>query len=1653
MSDSTHLPPSPLPCPDVTFRFKLSDAVSLLGVSDGVEALLGCQATEWLAGQVNLAQRIHADDHDIATALFSPERVPAQGSYNLRVYQANGRIRCCKAVYTKTPEAGHCLLTLHLQDSKSLPRTLSDAALTVNFRAMMENTSDFIYFKDRNHVFTDASETLAAICAPAEHWTDLLGQTDYDVFPDAFADAYYRLEKQVFAGQAVAHEVQGYVTKDGRHGWVDNRKYPIHDDSGNIIGLFGIARDIPEQRRIETAIQNVANFVAQVHGENVFDTVADFAARQFEADYVHVGLLEPNRTEVRVVAAQLDGQRIPPDFVYQLAGAPCANVVAKLSHCCHPSHVQLLYPENQGLKDIQAESYVGEPILDSNGQPLGLLVMVKRCALTHTEDIMSGLRILAARTAASLSSQRAEQAVRAKEHLLSTVIDEIPDVLALKDENGHFLLCNQALATLYHTTTQAMVGKHDGDFGVPADQAQFFRKNVLAIMARGKTEVVFEDSRDGKTGEIRNFKSIKKPFKNEAGNNRCLIIAHDITDVVHAQEKALASEQLLRTVLDVAQEGTWDWHVPSGRVTHNAPWYKTLDFRREDVPETLEAFSELLHPDDRPHVIARIDQLLQGKVDIYQSEHRLRDQTGRYRWVRDFGRVVERDANGHPLRVVGSFTDNTARLEAEHALREERETLRLIVDHAPIGIWLQDGKGKLSFVNQAFCNAMGISEERFLAAAHYADLIPEPYCRSCMESDARALIGTGITESFESLPFVDGRLHDLHVFKTIQRDAEGQPLAMLGLCVDITEQKQAEHTLNRQVAYNAIMQRLATTLINLTTAQVDGALNAALAEVGAFLGADRAYVFDYDLAAGTASNTLEWCAPGITPQINQLQQFPISEAPDWYERHRNGQHLLIPSVHDLPPGRIKDTLEIQGILSALTTPIMLAGACLGFVGLDAVRPQTQFGDAESQLLAVFAELLANLTERKQTGTALQQTADRLDMATQAAGVGIWDMNMETGEAYHSQQMAAMLGYAEGELRANREAWAAIVHPDDLADANRQIAILNAHPDSPYATTFRVKARDGSQRWIESRGRVIEHRNGKVLRMAGTHLDITERRQYQQQLEHIAHYDSLTGLPNRVLLADRLQQAMLHTQRQGRTVAVAYIDLDGFKAINDQYGHDTGDQLLTSLSGHMKRALREGDTLARMGGDEFVAILRDLTDATSTTPLLARLLAAAGEAFHTGGHVLRVSASLGVTFYPQADGVEADQLLRQADQAMYQAKLAGKNRYHIFDIEQDRSLRGHHESVARISQALNQREFLLHYQPMVNMRTGDVVGVEALIRWLHPERGLLPPGAFLSAVADHPVAIDIGEWVLDTAMAQIETWKTAGLSLPVSVNIDAIHLEHPEFVARLQRQLAHHPGVSAGDLELEVLESSALADFEHVTEVIRACGEMGIGFALDDFGTGYSTLTYLKHLSVRMLKIDQSFVRDMLDDPDDLAILSAVLGLSSAFRCRTIAEGVEHIGHGQLLLQLGCELGQGYAIARPMAAERLEAWLNNWQPDASWQTQEPISRDDLPILFASVEHRAWLRELASYLNGETEALPPMHPAQCPFGQWLHSMAPVRQENRAALAALEPLHTRIHELASELIRLKQSGQTDAALAQLPHLHALRDQLLAGLQDMLT
>jgi diguanylate cyclase (GGDEF)-like protein/PAS domain S-box-containing protein len=466
--------------------------------------------------------------------------------------------------------------------------------------------------------------------------------------------------------------------------------------------------------------------------------------------------------------------------------------------------------------------------------------------------------------------------------------------------------------------------------------------------------------------------------------------------------------------------------------------------------------------------------------------------------------------------------------------------------------------------------------------------------------------------------------------------------------------------------------------------------------------------------------------------------------------------------------------------------------------------------------------------------------------------------------------------------------------------------------------------------------------GRLTHYVAMFFDITTIKEHQAQLERIAHFDALTNLPNRVLLADRLKQAMAQSQRRNQLLAVAYLDLDGFKVVNDTHGHDVGDQLLIAIAGAMKQVMREVDTLARIGGDEFVAVLADLGSAEDCDSTLKRMLAAAARPFRVGDLTLQVSASLGVTFFPQVDMVDADQLMRHADQAMYQAKLAGKNRYHVFDAVQDRSMRGLHESIGDLARAVVQQEFVLFYQPKVNLRSGQVVGMEALIRWQHPDKGLLNPGQFLPVIEDHALSVVLGDWVIETAIRQVAAWLDQGLTLEVSVNVGARQLQQDDFVDKLRECLARHPSVSPRFLTMEVLETSALEDLGRTSKVIEACAQIGVDFALDDFGTGYSSLTYLKHLPVTLIKIDQSFVSGLLNDTEDLAILEGVVGLAHAFKRQVIAEGMETPAHGRRLLALGCELAQGYGIARPMPASEVPRWLDQWQPDASWSPSQMMA---------------------------------------------------------------------------------------------------------------
>ncbi|AGX87245.1 EAL domain-containing protein [Candidatus Symbiobacter mobilis] len=576
-------------------------------------------------------------------------------------------------------------------------------------------------------------------------------------------------------------------------------------------------------------------------------------------------------------------------------------------------------------------------------------------------------------------------------------------------------------------------------------------------------------------------------------------------------------------------------------------------------------------------------------------------------------------------------------------------------------------------------------------------------------------------------------------------------------------------------------------------------------------------------------------------------------------------------------------------------------------------------------------------------------------------------------------------------------------------------------------------------------------DGSLQHYVGLFTDISLIKSHESQLEKLAHFDSLTGLPNRVLLSDRLREAMNRAQRSSTGLAVVNVDLDGFKAINDRYGHEVGDQLLVVVADRIARILREGDTLARFGGDEFVAVFDDVPGVAECVPLLDSLLDAASAPIDVAGYRLQVTASLGVSLFPQSQVVDADMLVRQADQALYKAKQAGKNLYHIFDADQDRSVRDHHECVNRLVYALRNGEFVLYYQPKVNMRTGQVLGVEALIRWQHPHRGLLAPGLFLPEIENHPLAVQLGEWVIDTALAQAQEWLKSGLDLHVSVNVGAIQLQQVGFVDRLRELLAAHPEVGPHHLEIEVLETSALEDTRVVTQVIEQCHQLGVRFALDDFGTGYSSLTYLKRLPVSVLKIDQSFVRGMLDDSDDLSILDGVLGLALAFRRAVIAEGVETVAHGAMLLQLGCDMGQGYGIARPMPAAAVPDWVQTWRMDPSWMHLHVLDRRDLPLLYAAADHRAWVIRLEKYVQDTSGDPPLLNPFECRFGRWLSGEGRYQHAHKACFDRIVHLHRKVHTLGAAICFHHDKGSNAEAQELLPELYGLRDALLDELSRL--
>jgi len=577
---------------------------------------------------------------------------------------------------------------------------------------------------------------------------------------------------------------------------------------------------------------------------------------------------------------------------------------------------------------------------------------------------------------------------------------------------------------------------------------------------------------------------------------------------------------------------------------------------------------------------------------------------------------------------------------------------------------------------------------------------------------------------------------------------------------------------------------------------------------------------------------------------------------------------------------------------------------------------------------------------------------------------------------------------------------------------------------------------------------IMDEQGKIVGASKICTDITMSKAAADEIKYLAFYDPLTGLANRRLMSDRMEQILSLARRTGELVAICMIDLDGFKQVNDQKGHEAGDQLLIEVAKRLQECIRESDTASRFGGDEFAIILGGFKENSECIQSINRIISSLAAPYMVVNEIARVTASIGATIFPNDSG-NPDQLLRHADEAMYEAKHAGKNCYRLFNPSLMNQQEANNATFKKIENALAKGQFVLYYQPQVDCRLGKVTGVEALIRWKHPILGLLEPSEFIPLIEHHDLIITIGEWVVQNALKQLVKWQSLGIDLTISINISARQLHQIDFIDHLNVLLAGHDQNVIRRLEIEVTETSVLEDVNAIANAIHKCREMGVRIAIDDFGTGFSSLAHLKKIPFDILKIDKSFVLGMLRNPEDLVLVDSVIGLATSFNRKVIAEGVESIDHVLMLLELRCSLMQGYEIARPMPAEQIPSWIGKFAPNPLWKlvnSQRP-SRDYFEMLLAEVNHRHWIEHLVNQLCESQESFNPdllIDHRQCRFGRWYYGDGHRQFGAENWFLSMEPVHQRIHQTAARLCEHRRAGKLAEVKAEEAILLFQQDEL---------
>jgi len=811
--------------------------------------------------------------------------------------------------------------------------------------------------------------------------------------------------------------------------------------------------------------------------------------------------------------------------------------------------------------------------------------------------------------------------------------------------------------------------------------------------------------------------------------------------------------------------------------------------------------------------------------------------------------------------------------QATRNLRTQLSFTQQLIEAIPSPVFFKDAEGRYLGCNRAFEDYIGFTRESLVGKTVY-DIAPKDLAETYHAAD-RALIEKPGTQSYEATVVYarDGSRHDVLFNKATFYETSGIIAGLVGVITDITQRKQLEaNTRESNERLRAVIHAAPLAIIARDFEGVIRMWNPA---------AERMFGWREEEVLNTNTS--------VVP--DDLRE----ETRDMRERAQSGESIWIEETRRKDrDGRLFDC-------SVSITPIY---------GGD--------GEVNGTMVTI-----VDITPRKAAERALRESEQRLRLAMDAAQMGMWYWECDTDNFTYSEGLSLLFGRRANDPPTDYRVLQERLHPEDreLFAATMRHSVKQG---SDFQVDFRVIWPDGTTHWLANRAQVHRGADGRAQRVIGVAMDITDRKLAEQRIAHMAHHDALTGLPNRVLLRDRIQQAIAHAHRSGSQLAVLFIDLDRFKTINDSLGHQLGDRLLQSVASRILVCVREGDTVARVGGDEFVIVIPGLQSSSDASTVAAKILDVLASAFHLHGNDLHVAASIGISLYP-ADGADAETLMRNADTAMYHAKDSGRGNFQFFTQHMNVAAQQRLTLETALRRAIENREFELHYQPLFDLRDRSITGLEALLRWTPPGRPMVPPGEFISAAEESGLIVPIGEWVLREALKQAKMWQTAERSLMIAVNVSANQLARSNFVERLRR-LLQDTGLDPGLLELEVTEGVIIEGAGDARAALDQIAALGVGIAIDDFGTGYSGLAYLKRLPIDTVKIDQSFVRDLTVDPDDAAIVTAIVVMAKSLEVDVIAEGVETEEQLAHLIALGCERAQGYLLARPMNAAAITKLL-------------------------------------------------------------------------------------------------------------------------------